>query len=81
MLYWNLNVSYGLLQTWDRNNFGLRKKMMYPQWMYYMLLATSWSRAFSLIYTELKWLNAFSQLNRIAVQKSVLRMAKNYFAI
>jgi len=39
MLYWNLNVSYGLLQTWDRNNFGLRKKMMYPQWMYYMLLA------------------------------------------
>ena len=41
-------------------------------------LATSWSRAFALIYTELKWLNAYSQLNRIAVRKSVARMAKNF---
>lgn len=44
-------------------------------------LATSWSRAFSLIYVELRWLNAFSQLNRIAVNKSIVRMANNYLQI
>ena len=44
-------------------------------------LATSWSRAFSLIYTELKWLNALAQINRIAVVKTIHRMAKNYLQI
>jgi hypothetical protein len=44
-------------------------------------MATSWNRALSLIYTDLKWLNAFSQLNRIAINKTVSRMAKNYLEI
>jgi len=44
-------------------------------------LATSWSRAFQLIFTELKWLNAFSQLNRIAVQKSLLKLSKHILEI
>jgi hypothetical protein len=44
-------------------------------------MATSWNRGFTLMYQQLKWLNAFSQLNRIAVNKSVERMAKNFLEI
>lgn len=43
--------------------------------------ATSWGRAFSNYYSELKWLNAFASLNRIALQHAVGRMAKNYLVI
>lgn len=43
--------------------------------------ATSWGRAFGNFYTELKWLNAFASLNRIAIQHSVARMARNYLMI
>jgi hypothetical protein len=43
--------------------------------------ATSWSRAFKKIMTELKWLNAFARINTIACQKSLQRMAKNYLVI
>jgi hypothetical protein len=44
-------------------------------------LATSWSRAFQLIYTEVRWLAKFSQLNRIAVQKSIQKMQKSMLDI
>ena len=32
-------MSYGLCQTWEWRNFGLREKRTYPNWMYYLLLA------------------------------------------
>ncbi len=43
--------------------------------------ATSWGRSFGNFYSELKWLNAFASLNRIAMQHSVGRMSKNYLKI
>ena len=43
--------------------------------------ATSWGRAFSNYYSELKWLNAFASLNRIAMNHVLIRMAKNYLVI
>ena len=43
--------------------------------------ATSWGRAFGNFYSELKWLNAFASLNRIALQHTVARMTKNYLLI
>jgi len=43
--------------------------------------ATSWGRAFKTIMKELKWLNAFARLNKIACEKSLQRMAKNYLVI
>jgi len=30
---------------------------------------------------ELKWLNAFAMLNKIACEKSLQRMAKNYLVV
>ena len=43
--------------------------------------ATSWSRAFQTLLTDLKWLNAFAKLNRIACEKTLKRMAKTYLVI
>ena len=43
--------------------------------------ATSWSRAFTKILTDLKWINAFARLNVIACQKSLQRMAKTYLVV
>jgi hypothetical protein len=38
ILCYNLWISYGLLRSWKKESFGLREKMMYPQWLYYLLL-------------------------------------------
>ena len=43
--------------------------------------ATSWGRAFSNYYTELKWLNAFASLNRIALNHVLIRMTKCFLEI
>ena len=43
--------------------------------------ATSWSRAFQTLLNDLKWLNAFAKLNRIACEKSLKRMVKTYLVI
>jgi len=40
--------------------------------------ATSWGRAFSNFYSELRWLNAFALLNRVALKNALFRMQKNY---
>jgi len=37
--------------------------------------ATSWSRAFAQVFVEIKWLNAFAKINRIACEHTLHRMA------
>ena len=43
--------------------------------------ATSWGRAFSNYLSELRWLNAFALLNRVALKNALFRMQKNYLQI
>ncbi|CDW91778.1 xenotropic and polytropic retrovirus receptor 1 [Stylonychia lemnae] len=44
-------------------------------------LATNWRRAFQDIYTNLKWLNAFTTINVVAIQKAIDKFMKSYFLI
>ena len=39
-------------------------------------LATSWNRAFITIYTRLRWLQGFSQINLIGIKKLIKRVRK-----
>lgn len=43
--------------------------------------ATNWRRAFHQLFTRLKWLNAYAQINYIAVQRSIKKFMKSYYAI
>lgn len=43
--------------------------------------ATNWQRAFLNLFTRLKWLNAFAQINYIALQKSLKKFMKAYFVL
>jgi hypothetical protein len=43
--------------------------------------ATNWQRAFLNLFTRLKWLNAFAQINYIALQKSLKKFMKAYFEL
>lgn len=38
--------------------------------------ATSWSRAFTNLYQEIKWLNAFAKINKIAVKQALDKLPK-----
>ena len=41
--------------------------------------ATNWSRVFSDIYQHLKWLNAFAEINQIAMEKVLMKFSGVYF--
>jgi hypothetical protein len=41
--------------------------------------ATNWRRAFNKIFTHLKWLNAYAEINYIACLKIQKKFMKNYF--
>lgn len=43
--------------------------------------ATNWRRAFLSLTTKLKWLNAYATINYIALQRSIKKFSKEYFAI
>ena len=40
---------------------------------------TDWGRCFILIWTEIKWLKTFGQINKEASRKIVKKFMKNYF--
>eukprot|EP00347_Sterkiella_histriomuscorum_P004047 403361947 len=41
--------------------------------------ATNWQRAFTNVYTHFKWLNSFTQINFIALQKQLQKFVKTFF--
>ena len=43
--------------------------------------ATNWERPYIQLYTRLRWLNAFARINYIAIQKSIQKFMKSYYAI
>ena len=43
--------------------------------------ATNWRRVFMDIYQHLKWLNAYAEINYIAMQKIVKKFSKTHFEI
>ena len=46
-----------------------------------MEYATNWQRVFISIYQNLKWLNAYAIINRIAMTKIIKKFIKNHFEI
>lgn len=43
--------------------------------------ATNWRRAFNGIFTHLKWLNAYAEINEIALKKIIEKLMKNIFML
>ena len=46
-----------------------------------MEYAVNWQRAFISIYQNLKWLNAYAIINRIAMTKIIKKFMKTHFEI
>ncbi len=42
--------------------------------------ATNWRRGFTTLYTKLKWLKAFTKINKVAVLRMKEKFASIYFA-
>lgn len=43
--------------------------------------ATDWSRMYIHIYTKLRWLNAYGQINYIAAQRCIEKFTKTFFVV
>jgi hypothetical protein len=43
--------------------------------------ATNWRRAFTNLYTHLKWLNAYAKINNIALLKIQKKFMKTFFQL
>jgi len=42
---------------------------------------TDWGRSFTQVWTEIKWLKTFGQVNKEACRKIVKKFMKNYFQL